>query len=144
MGISDFLQNKKKEKAMGNLKDAEDFLLENGKKEGIITTASGLQYEVITAGDGKQPQATSQVTVHYEGKLLNGTTFDSSYRRNQPATFPLNRVISGWTEGLQLMKENGKYRFYIHPTLGYGAQQVGSDIAPNSLLIFEVELLRVM
>ena len=119
------------------------FLEENGKKEGVHTTASGLQYVVEKEGTGKQPKATDNVTVHYTGRLINGKVFDSSVSRGEPATFPLNRVIPGWTEGLQLMKEGAKYVFFIPSDLAYGAQGAGADIPPHSTLIFEVELIKV-
>lgn len=119
------------------------FLAENGKKAGVTTTASGLQYEVITAGTGAAPTADDQVQVNYEGKMLDGTVFDSSIARGQPVTFPLTGVIAGWTEGLQLMKEGSKYRFFIPAKLAYG-ETGASTIPPNSVLIFEVELLKVM
>ena len=121
----------------------EKFLEENGKKEGVHTTASGLQYVVEKEGTGKQPKATDEVTVHYTGRLLDGKVFDSSVARGEPATFPLNRVIPGWTEGLQLMKEGAKYVFFIPSELAYGAQGAGRDIPPHSTLIFEVELIKV-
>ena len=143
MGISDFLFKKKQEKAMENLKEGEDFLAKNKEKENIISLESGLQYEVLTEAEGAKPNASNSVTCHYEGKLLNGKIFDSSVKRNTPATFPLNRVISGWTEGLQFMSVGSKYRFFIPPHLAYGDRQVGSDIPPNSTLIFEVELLGI-
>jgi FKBP-type peptidyl-prolyl cis-trans isomerase FkpA/FKBP-type peptidyl-prolyl cis-trans isomerase FklB len=123
-------------------KSGDEFLAENAKKPGVKTTASGLQYEVIKEGTGVSPKATSQLTVNYEGKLVDGTVFDSSYKRNEPATFPLNQVIPGWTEGLQLMKEGGKYHFVIPAKLGYGEQGAG-PIPPNSVLIFDVELIKV-
>ena len=119
------------------------FLEENGKKEGVHTTASGLQYIIDKEGTGKQPTATDNVTVHYTGRLLDGKVFDSSVARGEPATFPLNRVIPGWTEGLQLMKEGAKYTFFIPSDLAYGAQGAGRDIPPHSTLIFEVELIKV-
>lgn len=121
----------------------EKFLEENGKKEGVHTTASGLQYVVEKEGTGKSPKATDEVTVHYTGRLLDGHVFDSSVSRGEPATFPLNRVIPGWTEGLQLMKEGAKYVFFIPSDLAYGAQGAGNDIPPHSTLIFEVELIKV-
>jgi len=119
------------------------FLSDNSKKPGIKTTASGLQYEVLREGSGPHPLATDQVTVNYRGTLINGTEFDSSYARHQPATFPLNGVIPGWTEGLQLMTPGSKYRFYIPSQLGYGAQGAGGSIGPNEALIFDVELLSI-
>ena len=119
------------------------FLTENGKKESVKTTASGLQYEVITEGTGASPSASDSVTVHYKGTTIDGTEFDSSYKRGSPATFPLNRVIAGWTEGVQLMKEGAKYRFYIPSDLAYGPRGAGPIIGPNSTLIFDIELLKV-
>jgi len=121
-----------------------DFLEKNKEKPGIITTASGLQYEVITQGGGPKPEATDTVKVNYEGKLINGTVFDSSYSRGQPIEFPLNGVIRGWTEGLQLMNTGSKYRLFIPSDLGYGREGMGSQIPPNSTLIFEVELLDIV
>jgi FKBP-type peptidyl-prolyl cis-trans isomerase FklB len=123
--------------------EGENFLAENGKKEGVITTASGLQYQILREGNGKAPKATDQVECHYEGTLINGTKFDSSYDRGQTATFPLNGVIAGWTEGLQLMKEGAKYRFFIPYTLGYGEHGAGASIPPYAALIFDVELVAV-
>jgi FKBP-type peptidyl-prolyl cis-trans isomerase FkpA len=120
------------------------FLAENAKKANIVTTASGLQYEILTPGTGTtSPSATANVTVHYKGTTLDGKEFDSSYSRGAPATFPLNRVIPGWTEGVQLMTEGAKYRFYIPSELAYGEQGAGRDIGPNATLIFEVELIKI-
>jgi FKBP-type peptidyl-prolyl cis-trans isomerase len=120
------------------------FLAENAKKPNIKTTASGLQYEVLTQGTGKvSPAATDTVTVHYKGTTLDGTEFDSSYSRGAPASFPLNRVIAGWTEGVQLMKEGDKFRFYIPADLAYGSEGAGRLIGPNAALIFEVELIKI-
>ncbi|MDA8100356.1 MAG: FKBP-type peptidyl-prolyl cis-trans isomerase [Nitrospiraceae bacterium] len=126
-----------------NLKEGEAFLAANAKKEGVKTLPSGLQYEVIKEGTGKKPAATDTVTVHYKGTLINGMEFDSSYKRNQPSTFPLNRVIPGWTEGVQLMKEGSKYRLFIPSHLAYGSRGAGGLIGPNATLIFEVELLSI-
>lgn len=125
------------------LAKGEKFLQDNAAKEGVTTTASGLQYKVITEGTGKSPKATDTVLVHYAGTLINGTEFDSSYKRKEPIEFPLNRVIPGWTEGVQLMKEGAKYRFFIPSKLAYGPRGAGRDIGPNEALIFEVELLKV-
>ncbi|WP_340122134.1 FKBP-type peptidyl-prolyl cis-trans isomerase [Methylobacter svalbardensis] len=120
------------------------FLTENTKKPNIVTTATGLQYEVLTPGTGAtSPSATDSVTVHYKGTTLDGEEFDSSYSRGEPATFPLNRVIPGWTEGVQLMKEGAKYRFYIPSELAYGEQGAGRAIGPNAALIFDVELIKI-
>ena len=118
------------------------FLAENGKREGVLSTSSGLQYEIITQGEGPLPTASSNVEVHYEGKLIDGTEFDSSYKRGESISFPLNRVIKGWTEGVQLMKVGSVYRFFIPSELAYGSQNKGS-IPPNSVLIFKIELLGI-
>ena len=131
------------EKGKAAKQDGEKFLAENGKKEGVITTASGLQYQVLREGNGQSPKATDTVECHYEGTLIDGTKFDSSYDRGQTATFPLNQVIAGWTEGLQLMKEGGKYRFFIPYELGYGERGAGASIPPFSTLVFDVELVSV-
>jgi FKBP-type peptidyl-prolyl cis-trans isomerase len=120
------------------------YLAENAKKDGVMVTASGLQVEIIEAGNGVKPKATDTVRVHYRGTLLNGQEFDSSYSRNEPAEFPLNRVIAGWTEGLQLLKVGGKARLTIPPELAYGEQGAAPAIGPNSTLVFEVELLAVL
>ena len=129
-------------KATENKAAGTAFLAENAKKEGVKQTESGLQYKVIKAGTGKSPKATDVVEVNYEGKLLDGTVFDSSYERGEPIEFPLNQVIAGWTEGLQLMKEGGKYEFYIPSDIAYG-EAGNAGIEPNSTLIFTVELLKV-
>ena len=121
----------------------EAFLAENGKKEGVVTLPSGLQYQVLKEGDGKKPSATDQVVCHYEGTLIDGTVFDSSYQRNQPATFGLNQVIPGWTEGVQLMQEGAKYRFFIPYKLAYGERGAGAQIPPFATLVFDVELIEV-
>ena len=120
------------------------FLAENAKKEGVIVTKSGLQYEVLTEGTGKQPKATDTVRCHYEGRLLDGTIFDSSYKRNAPADFGLQQVIAGWTEGVQLMSEGAKFRFYIPYMLAYGEGGAGASIPPFATLIFDVELIKVL
>ncbi len=119
------------------------YLKHNKERPGVITTASGLQYEVLKEGTGPKPARTDTVAVHYEGKLLDGTIFDSSYQRGQPAVFPLDQVIAGWTEGVQLMNTGSKYRFTIPPALGYGSKGAGGVIPPNSVLLFDVELLAV-
>ena len=121
----------------------EAFLAENGKKDGVVTLPSGLQYQVLKEGNGKKPSATDQVVCHYEGTLIDGTVFDSSYQRNQPATFGLNQVIPGWTEGVQLMQEGAKYRFFIPYKLAYGERGAGAQIPPFAALVFEVELIEV-
>src|SRR5437016_6612476 len=132
-----------KQKAAGdkNASEGAKFLEENKKKEGVKTTVSGLQYKVIKDGTGAQPKATDTVTVNYRGTLINGTEFDSSYKRGQPATFPVNGVIKGWTEALQLMKVGSKYQLFIPSNLAYGERAVSPDLSANSTLIFEVELL---
>lgn len=122
----------------------EKFLAENAKKEGVKVTASGLQYEVITEGSGRQPKATDTVRCHYEGMLIDGTVFDSSIKRGEPADFGLNQVIAGWTEGVQLMKEGSKFRFYIPYNLAYGTRGAGQMIPPYAALIFDVELIEVL
>ncbi len=141
MGIADKLFQMKNEKAATNLKEGEDFLAKNKERAEVTETASGLQYEVIKLGEGEKPKATNTVTCHYHGTLINGTIFDSSVQRGTPASFPLNMVIKGWTEGLQLMPAGSKFRFYIHPTLGYGDRHVSAEIGPNTTLIFDVELI---
>ena len=123
--------------------EGEAYLAENAKKDGVITTASGLQYTVLKEGTGKSPKATDTVVCHYEGFLTNGTVFDSSIQRGEPAAFPLNGVIAGWTEGLQLMKEGGKNRFFIPYHLAYGEAGAASSIPPYAALIFDVELIEV-
>lgn len=120
------------------------FLAENAKKSGVITTKSGLQYQVLKEGNGQKPKATSRVKVNYEGRLLDGTVFDSSIARNHPVEFQLSQVITGWTEGLQTMKEGGKTRFFIPANLAYGEVGAGDSIGPNSTLIFDIELLQVL
>jgi len=126
-----------------NLADGEKFLADNKKKEGVKSTSSGLQYKVLKEGSGTSPKATDTVVVNYRGTLIDGTEFDSSYKRKEPATFQVNRVIPGWTEALQLMKPGAKYELYIPSKIAYGERGAGKDIGPNSTLIFEVELLSV-
>jgi len=132
-----------KEQAARNLAEGEAFLAENAKKKGVVTLPSGLQYQVLQEGEGQPPKATDTVTVHYRGTFIDGTEFDSSYSRGKPATFGLERVIKGWTEGLQLMKPGAKYKLFIPAKLAYGERSVGSRIPVNSALIFEVELISV-
>ncbi|GAB4187758.1 MAG: FKBP-type peptidyl-prolyl cis-trans isomerase [Wenzhouxiangellaceae bacterium] len=127
-----------------NLEEGQEFLAKNLDKEGVKQTESGLQYKILEQGSGAKPLATDRVSVHYRGTLLNGTEFDSSYSRGQPATFPLNGVIPGWTEGLQLINEGGKMMLYIPSDLAYGERGAGASIGPNATLIFEVELLEVL
>ena len=122
----------------------ESFLANNAKKEGVVVLPSGLQYQVLKEGNGKKPSSTDQVKCHYEGTLIDGTIFDSSYQRNEPATFGLNQVIAGWTEGVQLMSEGAKYRFFIPYNLAYGERGAGAQIPPFAALVFDVELLKVL
>lgn len=129
----------KKAKAEG-----EQYLADNAMKEGVVTLPSGLQYKVLSEGNGKKPKATDKVKCHYEGFLVDGTVFDSSIRRGEPAVFPLNQVIAGWTEGLQLMQEGAKYRFFIPYHLGYGEHGAGASIPPYAALVFDVELIEVL
>ncbi len=131
-----------KELGEKNLSESKTFLAENGKKEGVKTLQSGLEYKVVTEGSGKIPKAEDTVTVHYKGTFINGTEFDNSYTRGQPATFQVNGVVKGWSEALQLMKEGSKWQLFIPPELAYG-ERGGGPIPPNSTLIFEVELLAV-
>ncbi len=131
------------EQAETNMQEGEEFLAENKVKDGVVETASGLQYIVLAQGEGPSPVADDRVTVHYEGKLLDGKVFDSSYERGEPAEFLLSAVISGWTEGVQLMKVGSKYRFFVPSELGYGVRGAGQDIGPNATLIFEVELISI-
>jgi FKBP-type peptidyl-prolyl cis-trans isomerase len=126
-----------------NIDEGQAYLVENGQRDGVTTTESGLQYEVITQGNGPTPSATDQVSVHYRGTLIDGTEFDSSYERGEPATFPVNGVINGWIEALQLMPVGSKYRLVIPSDLAYGERGSGPNIGPNATLIFEVELLDI-
>ena len=145
MGGPDENDNSQDPETMNNNNKAEGeaFLAENAGKTGITTLPSGLQYEVTTQGTGPKPTLRSSVTTHYHGTLINGTVFDSSYQRGQPATFPVNGVIAGWTEALQLMPEGSKYRLYIPSDLAYGNRGAGRDIPGDTALIFDVELLKV-
>ncbi|RRD00937.1 FKBP-type peptidyl-prolyl cis-trans isomerase [Prevotella sp. OH937_COT-195] len=138
------LQAERAEKGKEAKAEGEKFLAENAKKDGVKTTASGLQYKIIKEGSGKQPKATDKVRCHYEGFLVDGTVFDSSVQRGEPAVFPLDGVIVGWTEGLQLMKEGGKTRFFIPYKLAYGEGGAGASIPPFATLVFDVELIDVL
>ena len=141
MSANDKLKAMRDEKAAANLKAGEDFLKENESKPGIVTLPSGLQYEILEQGTGPKPSLHNTVTCHYHGTLITGEVFDSSVKRGQPASFPLNAVIKGWVEGLQLMPAGSKWRFFIPPGLGYGDRQVSAVIGPNCTLVFEVELI---
>ncbi|MGB3609439.1 MAG: FKBP-type peptidyl-prolyl cis-trans isomerase [Cellvibrio sp.] len=142
--ISERMQAKQAEQAKAKAAEGEAFLAENAKKPGVTVTASGLQYEVITQGDGAKPSASSRVKTHYHGTLIDGTVFDSSYNRGQPIDFAVNGVIAGWTEALQLMPVGSKWRLYIPYQLAYGERGAGGSIAPYSALIFDVELLEIV
>ena len=149
--VQDYFQEKeakmtkaREEQGRNAKADGERFLAENAMKEGVITTKSGLQYMVLQEGTGKAPKATDRVKCHYEGFLIDGTVFDSSVQRGEPAVFGLQQVIAGWTEGLQLMKEGGKTRFFIPYLLGYGPSGAGQSIPPYAALIFDVELIEVL
>ncbi|MBQ5777084.1 MAG: FKBP-type peptidyl-prolyl cis-trans isomerase [Bacteroidaceae bacterium] len=137
------LQAEAEKAAEANLKAGEDFLAENAKREGVITLPSGLQYEVLATGEGRQPKATDKVQCHYHGTLIDGMVFDSSVQRGTPAVFGVNQVIPGWVEALQLMNEGSRWKLYIPSKLGYGAQGAG-PIPPHATLIFEVELIKVI
>jgi FKBP-type peptidyl-prolyl cis-trans isomerase FklB len=141
MSLADKLFNMKNDKAAANLKAGQDFLESNSTKPGVVSLPSGLQYEILVEGKGRKPAVTNKVTCHYHGTLIDGTVFDSSVRRGQPATFPLNAVIKGWTEGVQLMPTGSKWRFFVPSHLAYGDRQVSAQIGPNSTLIFDVELI---
>ena len=142
--VAAYLQAKEAEKGKAAREAGEHYLAENAKKEGVVVLPSGLQYQVLTATEGRKPAATDNVKCHYEGRLTDGTVFDSSYRRGEPATFPLNGVIAGWTEGLQLMGEGSKFRFFIPYHLAYGERGAGASIPPYAALVFDVELLEVL
>ena len=138
------IQAQRAEAGKAHKEAGEKYLAENAKKEGVITLPSGLQYQVLKEGNGKKPTAKDTVQCHYEGFLIDGTVFDSSIQRGEPATFPLQQVIAGWTEGLQLMQEGAKYRFFIPYRLGYGEGGAGNSIPPFAALIFDVELIQVV
>jgi FKBP-type peptidyl-prolyl cis-trans isomerase FklB len=142
--LNEYFQKKEKEQAQTAIAEGKVYLEENAKRDGVTQTKSGLQYEVLTEGTGKSPKATDTVRCHYEGRLLDGTVFDSSYKRGEPADFGLNQVIPGWTEGVQLMKEGAKFRFHIPYLLAYGERGAGAQIPPYSTLVFDVELIKVL
>ncbi len=141
MNLQDLLNKKKNERNAKMIEEGKAFLAENAKRDEVVELESGLQYEIMTAGDGPKPAATDTVTCHYHGTLIDGTVFDSSVQRGQPASFPLNMVIPGWTEAVQLMPTGSKWKLFLAPHLAYGDRQAGAHIKPNSTLIFEVELL---
>ena len=142
--VSEFLQRQQAEAGKAVREEGERYLAENAQKEGVTVLPSGLQYVVLTEGTGAKPKATDRVKCHYEGRLTDGTVFDSSYRRGEPAVFPLNGVIAGWTEGVQLMAEGAKYRFFIPYHLAYGERGAGQSIPPYAALVFDVELIEVV
>ncbi len=144
MGIADKLAQINKEKAEANAAAGKAFLEANKKREGVIETPSGLQYEILIEGNGPKPTSNDSVKCHYHGTTITGTVFDSSVERKQPATFPLNRVIKGWTEAVQLMSVGSKWKLFLPSELAYGSQQAGTHIGPHSTLIFEVELLAIV
>ena len=144
MMLQEYFTRKQKEEAQAHIAEGKAYLDANAKRQGVVVTKSGLQYEVLQEGKGKSPKATDTVRCHYEGRLLDGTVFDSSYKRGEPANFGLNQVIPGWTEGVQLMKEGAKFRFTIPYLLAYGEQGAGASIPPFSTLIFDVELIKVL
>lgn len=141
--VQNHLQKQQAEAGRAVREAGEAFLAENAKKDGVVVLPSGLQYTVLTEGNGRKPKATDRVKCHYEGTLTDGTVFDSSYRRGEPAVFPLNGVIAGWTEGVQLMAEGAKYRFFIPYHLAYGERGAGQAIPPYAALVFDVELLSI-
>lgn len=142
--LNTYFAEKEQAQAQKAIAEGKAYLENNAKKEGVTSTKSGLQYEVLTEGNGKSPKATDTVRCHYEGRLLDGTVFDSSYKRGEPADFGLNQVIPGWTEGVQLMKEGAKFRFTIPYNLAYGEQGAGGSIPPYATLVFDVELIKVL
>lgn len=141
--LQEYFSNMQKDILAKNLEEGKAFLEENGKKEGVTTLPSGLQYEILNEGDGKKPKATDKVKCHYHGTLIDGTVFDSSVQRGQPAIFGVNQVIKGWVEALQLMPVGSKWRLFIPSHLAYGEQGAGGSIEPNKTLIFDVELLDI-
>lgn len=141
--LNEYFQNMQNRQFEKNLKEGEKFLSENSKKEGVVTLKSGLQYQVLKEGTGPKPKATDKVTTHYHGTLINGTVFDSSVERGKPATFPVNGVIPGWVEALQLMNTGSKWRLFVPSNLAYGDRAVSETIGPNSTLIFDVELISI-
>ncbi|MBO5698490.1 MAG: FKBP-type peptidyl-prolyl cis-trans isomerase [Bacteroidaceae bacterium] len=142
--VQKYMQEKEAEQSKALRAEGEAFLAENAKKDDVVVLPSGLQYTVLAEGNDTKPSATDNVKCHYEGRLINGTVFDSSYKRGEPAVFPLNGVIAGWTEGVQLMGEGAKYRFFIPYNLAYGERGAGQSIPPYAALIFDVELIEVM
>ena len=142
--VSTFIQQQQEEQGKALRAAGEKFLEENAKKDNVVVLPSGLQYTVLREGEGRKPGATDNVQCHYVGTLIDGTVFDSSYRRGEPATFPLNGVIAGWTEGVQLMGEGAKYRFFIPYNLAYGERGAGQSIPPYAALVFDVELIKVL
>ena len=142
--VSEFMQKQQAEAGKAVREAGEKFLAENAEKPGVVVLPSGLQYTVITEGTGAKPKATDRVKCHYEGTLTNGQVFDSSYRRGEPAVFPLNGVIAGWTEGVQLMAEGAKYRFFIPYHLAYGERGAGQSIPPYAAVVFDVELIEIV
>lgn len=141
--VNDLLRRQREEQEKVLRAEGERFLKENATKEGVVVLPSGLQYTILREGTGRKPKATDRVKCHYEGTLTDGTVFDSSYRRGEPATFPLNGVIAGWTEGVQLMSEGAKYRFFIPYNLAYGERGAGQSIPPFAALVFDVELISI-
>ena len=142
--LNEYFEKQAKEQAQQAIAEGKVFLEENARRPEVTQTKSGLQYEVLSEGSGRSPKATDTVRCHYEGRLLDGSVFDSSYQRGEPADFGLNQVIAGWTEGVQFMKEGAKYRFFIPYLLAYGERGAGSSIPPYSTLVFDVELIKVL
>lgn len=142
--LQEFFQNIQQEQSEAAVEAGKQFLENNAKEEGVVTLSSGLQYKIINEGEGAKPALTDKVKCHYEGRLINGAVFDSSYQRNEPATFPVNGVIKGWVEALQLMPTGAKWQLYVPSDLAYGPQGAGQAIGPNETLIFDVELLEIV